>query len=135
MLSLISTTDVLTAEYIDSNVVSRSLTEPSTELGIPLLIVPVVVIVPPDTFAVEVDVVDELTNAQPANVLTIINVDKIIISFFFILVTPFIIFRGYSGPAPLINIDFNRSHRISFAPFKITCYVLKSYKFQNPSVT
>jgi len=39
-------------------------------------------------------VVDELIKAQLANVLTIINIAAIIINFFFISFTPFLIFRG-----------------------------------------
>jgi len=55
-------------------------------------------------------VVDELIKAQLANVLTIINIAAIIINFFFISFTPFLIFRGYWGPRALINIDFNHSY-------------------------
>ena len=53
-----------------------------------------------DALAAEVDVVDELIKVQLANVLTIINIAAIIINFFFIPITPFLIFRGYWVPLP-----------------------------------
>jgi hypothetical protein len=91
ILSLIRTTEGLTWAYIDSSVVSRSLTEPNTEADEECVVVLDTAVV---VFDAEVVVVEDGLR-QPVKAPTIIKRPATINSFFFILITPYIIFLGF----------------------------------------